>query len=64
MLLALSRQLMFYVPALLILSKIAKYPGIIWSQPVADFLTMILAIIFIIGISRYLHNESYSESNP
>lgn len=64
MLLALSRQLLFYVPALLVLSKIAKYPGIIWSQPVADFLTMILAIIFIIGISRYLQNESYSESKP
>lgn len=64
MLLALSRQLLFYVPALLILSKIAKYPGIIWSQPVADFLTMILAITFMIGITRYLQNESYSELNP
>lgn len=63
MLLALSRQLLFYVPALLILSKIAKYPGIIWSQPVADFLTMILAIAFMIGITRFLQNESITESN-
>ncbi len=61
MLLALSRQLLFYVPALLILSKIAKYPGIIWAQPVADFITMILAIAFMIRITRYLQNESASE---
>lgn len=41
----LSRQGLIYIPALFILEAFLKVNGLIWAQPVADVLSLILAII-------------------
>ena len=51
-LLTLSRQVIFLLPALLILPRFFKVPGIWAAGPVADFLASILTAVFIL---RELH---------
>ena len=40
---SLSKQLLFYVPAMLIVSKILGLTGILWAGPVADVLAFVLS---------------------
>lgn len=42
---SLSKQLLFYVPAMLIISKISGLTGILWAGPVADILAFVLCFI-------------------
>jgi len=48
--LSLSRQCLFLIPALLILSNIFKLNGIFYAQPVSDFLSALTSIVWV-GIS-------------
>lgn len=45
---SLSKQLLFYVPAMLIASKILGLTGILWAGPIADVLAFILSGILCI----------------
>ena len=45
-LLSISRQGLFFIPSLLILSSFFGLTGIIYAQPVADLLTVVLTAIF------------------
>ncbi|MCH3917626.1 MAG: hypothetical protein LKE40_09210 [Spirochaetia bacterium] len=45
MILSLSRQIVFLIPAVLILPKFLGIDGILWAGPVADGLAFILAIV-------------------
>ena len=40
-----SRQGMIFIPALFVLETAAGMSGIVWAQPVADVLSMILVIV-------------------
>ncbi len=53
-LLSVSRQGLFFVPAILILPCLFGLEGVIWAQPVADFLTACLTAVFSIGINKKL----------
>lgn len=55
MILNLSRQGIFFIPAIIILPKLMGLNGVIWAQGVADFLTLILTIIMSIPINRRLN---------
>lgn len=45
---SLSKQLLFYVPAMLILSKYIGLVGILWAGPVADIAAFTLAVVLCI----------------
>lgn len=46
--LSLSRQIIFFIPAALILPMFLGVKGVLWTGPVADGLAFVLALIFII----------------
>lgn len=51
MILSLSRQGIAFIPTIFILANILGFKGIIWAQPIADVLTLVLAVI---GIQNLL----------
>ena len=55
--LSLSRQVLFLIPAMIILSKIFKLEGILYAGPVADSLAFILSIILIIEELKQLNKK-------
>ena len=47
-----SRQGLIYIPAMFILGAIFHETGLIWAQPVADVLSLLLAIGLYLRTSR------------
>ncbi len=47
-----SRQGIIFIPALFILKAIMDLTGLVWAQPVADVLSIVIAIILYVRISR------------
>lgn len=52
--LSLGRQGIFFFPLVFVLPHMFELTGVIWVQPMADFFTTILTIIFAIKINRTL----------
>ena len=52
--LSISRQGLFFIPAILILPHLFGLDGIIWAQPVSDFLTVILTAALAVGVNKKL----------
>ncbi|AWI05957.1 MATE family efflux transporter [Clostridium drakei] len=52
--LSISRQGLFFIPAILIMPSFFGIEGVIWAQPAADLFTVILTIIFAISLNRKL----------
>lgn len=64
--LTLSRQILFFVPAAIILSKFFNIMGVIYAQPIADGLAFCIAAILLIIEYRRLgkeQNSSYAISS-
>jgi len=55
-LLSISRQGLFFIPAILIMPRLFGIEGVIWAQPVADLLTVILTALFMLGLNKKLKN--------
>ncbi|NLG04507.1 MAG: MATE family efflux transporter, partial [Clostridia bacterium] len=53
--LSIGRQGLFFVPLILILPNLFGIHGMIWTQPAADAITIILTAIFAIGENRELN---------
>lgn len=49
-----SRQGLIYIPAMLLLGSLFKETGLIWAQPVADVLSLLLVIILYIRKSKVI----------
>lgn len=52
--LSLGRQGIFFFPLIFVLPHMFELTGVIWVQPMADFFTTILTVIFAIKINRTL----------
>ncbi len=52
--LSISRQGLFFIPVILILPNLFGLDGIIWSQPAADALTVVLTAVFAVGMNKRL----------
>lgn len=62
MAISLSRQIIFLIPAMFILSAIWGIDGLLWSGPVSDMLSGILSILVLrIGWNRIFEEESAGE---
>lgn len=57
MILSLARQIIFLIPAILILSKCFGIDGLLWSGPVADGLSFVLTVIFLLAYWKKLFKE-------
>ena len=58
-LLSISRQGLFFIPVILLLPLMLGLEGIIWAQPVADLLTVILTAIFAVQSGRMMKTSRY-----
>lgn len=47
MILSLSRQGIAFIPTILILAETLGFAGLIWAQPIADVITLVLAIVIL-----------------
>jgi len=47
LILSITRQGIFYVPLMFIMEKELGFAGLIWAQPIADALTLIIGLIFL-----------------
>ncbi len=52
--LSICRQGLFFIPAILILPRLFGVEGIIWAQPLADILTVMLTAILVVGVNKKL----------
>ncbi|MGN0378389.1 MAG: MATE family efflux transporter [Butyrivibrio sp.] len=54
-----SRQGLIYIPAMFILCVFFRETGLLWAQPVADILSLILAILLYIKTSKRMVRRDY-----
>lgn len=54
---ALSRQLIIFVPAALILPHFLGVEGVLWTGPVADFIFAVLTLIMIVYAVREIRER-------
>lgn len=52
--LSISRQGIFFIPAILVLPRLMGLSGVIYAQPAADLMTILLSAVFAIGLHREL----------
>lgn len=50
--LSLSRQGIIYIPVLILMSRLWKYNGVVFAQPVADLIALTLAILFYVAVQK------------
>lgn len=58
LLLSAGRQGLVYIPLLFILNRLVGLEGVIWAQPCADFMCIIMAFLMWTVIKRKLKNEN------
>lgn len=63
LILSLSRQGIAFVPAILIGTKLFGINGIIWSQPIADIVSVALATVMYIYIYKKIKRRALEEEN-
>lgn len=56
--LSLTRQILYFVPAMLILSSILGMDGILWGAPVSDTLAFLTAIILAVCNWKKMFKEA------
>lgn len=60
-LLSLARQIIFFVPTILILPVFLGVKGVLWTGPVADGLTFVLVVILLVYERKQLNKIAVSE---
>ena len=63
LILSLSRQGIAFIPTILIGTKLFGINGIIWSQPIADIVSVALATVMYIYIYRKMKKKAMEEEN-
>lgn len=61
--LSLSRQGIAFIPTIIIGTKLFGINGIVWAQPIADIVSVILATVMYIYIYRKMKKRALSENN-
>ena len=56
-----SRQGILYIPLLIGLNKVFGLKGMVFSQPITDFIMLIIASAFIIKVKKGIEIEIYEE---
>ncbi len=57
-LISLSKQILFSIPAIMILCPILGVEGVLWSGPIADFLSFVLTIILLATSWKKIFNKN------
>ncbi|ETP71162.1 hypothetical protein UYO_2888 [Lachnospiraceae bacterium JC7] len=58
MIINLSRQGLIYIPALYVLHGVIGINGLVWAQPVADVLSLVMVIVlYAASVSRLMEKD-------
>ena len=57
LMLAVGRQGVIYLPLLIIMDKLIGIDGIIWAQPVADYVCIVMSIIMMAYVVKKLEKS-------
>lgn len=57
MILSLSRQGIMFIPTIFILDSAFGFEGLIWAQPIADMITLVVAGVIITGFYKSLSQD-------
>jgi putative MATE family efflux protein len=63
LILSVSRQGLVFLPVLMIGSKLLKLNGVIFAQPIADLVSLAIALVLFIMISKDFKKEHLEETN-
>ncbi len=63
-LLSISRQGLFFIPAILILPRLFGIKGVIWAQPVADGLVVVLTALLATSLNKKLRTLKEDAIRP
>ena len=63
-LIALSRNGLALIPMILLLPRVFGLAGVVWAQPVADFLTFVLGLFMLVSELRELNRMERGEALP
>ena len=61
--LSLVRQIIFFVPAALLLPLALGVDGVLWTGPVADGLAFILSLVFLVYERTHLQREHRKQTS-
>jgi putative MATE family efflux protein len=61
-LLSISRQGLFFIPAILIMPHLFGLEGVIWAQPSADLLSVVLTAVLALGLNKKI--KAFKEQIP
>ncbi len=61
-LLSISRQGLFFIPAILIMPHLFGLEGVIWAQPSADLLSVVLTAVLALGLNKKI--KAFKEQMP
>ena len=56
----LIRQLILYIPLLLLLNRSFGFNGMLWAQPVTEAIMMAVSLILLTGAIRRIHDKKYN----
>ena len=63
LILTICRQGLIFIPSIIILNRVFGLDGVIYAQPVADYLSIIIGIIICVGLFKYIeHREKEEEA--
>ena len=57
-----ARQGIFFIPAILVLPRISGLSGVIWSQPMADLLSFVLTMFFVVTLREKLRDPDLPDA--
>ena len=59
--LSLTRQVIFFIPLLLILPLFMGFEGILWTGPIADFISFLVVLYFILVEFKKMSSSQIQE---
>lgn len=63
MIVSISRQGLAFIPSLFLFNYLFASSGLVWAQPVSDFITIVISVLIYISIYKKLEKESKLEYN-
>ena len=57
----LVRQLILYIPLLLLLDKTFGFSGMLWAQPITEAVMMAVSLILLTAVIRKIHGNEEME---
>jgi Na+-driven multidrug efflux pump len=59
LLITVIRQLVLYVPCLLLMNRLFGFTGLIWTQPMTECIMMVFSLVLLSGFLKKLERDTF-----